>query len=353
MNKMKNKVLYKILGLALFVTGMVACDTASQEVEPVVSPDGYPVATFDDISSVTVTEGDTIFYDISIDKMIDRSITFSFNQTGGTCDGDDYHVEPAVISPYSKSAQLLIIFNEDYDYDATETLSGTIGAFSIADRYLLNPSVVNPTLDVTVNNYVSDVLSVSLEWSQEVTVMEIVEVELTAEEYGNEYTYTVEDTVEVVVDIADEVDWDIFVCTKEGFETNPWAALVDMAATGDNPEELELDLPDGEYVIFTDLWSNGLVYYYDIVDTELTMPIQSTFTRQGTELIDFTIDQDPSQVPAVTVPGADDVEGGGFNGVICEIHVSGGKYTIVEYDGTSEGPYKSGAAASQRINVRK
>jgi hypothetical protein len=349
---MKRNTLYKLLGLALLVVGVISCDTASQDVEPVVSPDGYPVATFVNSTGTTVTEGDTIIYDISIDKTIDRAITFSFNQTGGTCNSDDYYVVPAVISPYYKSAQLLIVFNKDYDYTASETLIGTIGAFSIADRYLLNLSTVNPTLNATVNNYVSDIVDVVLEWSQEVTVQDIVEVELTAEEYGNEYTYTITDTVDIVVDVADEVDWDIFVSTKDGFATDPWGSLVDYAATGNNPEELELSLDDGEYVIWTDLYANGLVYYYDIVDVDLTMPITSTFTRQGTELIDFTIVQDPSQVPAVTVPGYDD-NGIGFNGIICEIHVSGGKYTIVEYDGTSTGPYKSGAVTSRPLNYRR
>jgi hypothetical protein len=332
---MKRNILYKLLGLALLVVGVISCDTASQDVEPVVSPDGYPVATFVNSTGTTVTEGDTIIYDISIDKTIDRAITFSFNQTGGTCNSDDYYVVPAVISPYYKSAQLLIVFNKDYDYTASETLIGTIGAFSIADRYLLNLSTVNPTLNATVNNYVSDIVDVVLEWSQEVTVQDIVEVELTAEEYGNEYTYTITDTVDIVVDVADEVDWDIFVIDGDG-------NLVDMAATGNNPEELELNLPDGEYLIVTDLWTNGLyTSYYSIVDTELTMPITATFTRQGTELIDFSIVQDPSQVPTVDTPGYDDTEPPvGFGGIVCGITVAGGKYTIVEYDGNEIGPYK-------------
>lgn len=340
---MKNKALYKILGLALLVVGAAACDTASQDAEPVISPDGYAVATFVNKTGTTVSEGDTIIYEVTLDKTIDRAVTISFRQTGGTCNADDYSVEPAVIQPYTKKANLLIIFHEDYDFAASETLTGTIGAFSIADKYLLNPTTVNPTLTATVNNYVSDILAVYLSWGQEVTVEEIVEVELTAEEYGNEYTVIVEDTVEVTVDVADEVDWDILVFDSNG-------DLVDMGATASNPEELELNLPDGEYTIYADLWANGLLGYYSIVDAELTMPITAVFTRQGTDLIDFEIVQDPSQVPTVDTPGYND-NGEGFGGIVCEILVSGGKYTIVEYDGTETGPVKG--IKFQRSQIRK
>lgn len=330
--KMRKNIKYKVLGLAFLVIGMVACDTASQEPEPIVPPEGYAVATFVNATGTTVTEGDTIIFNIAIDQTIDRSITFGFEQTGGTCDGDDYTVVPGVIAPYTKTAKLYIIFNEDYDVAATETLNGKIGVFSIADRYLVSTETVFPTLTATVNNLVSDNVDVILSWSQEVTVKDIVEVELTAEEYGIEYTYTLIDTVDITVDVADEVDWDIFVINGDG-------DLVDMAATGSNPEELELVLPDGDYLIITDLYANGLLGYYEIVDTELTMPITAVFTRQGTELIDFELVQDPSEVPTVDTPGYADNKIG-FGGVVCELLISGGKYTIIEADGTETGPFK-------------
>jgi hypothetical protein len=341
---MKKDIAYKLLGLAFIIVGMVACDTASQDAEPVISPDGYPIATFvNKTGTTTVDEGDTLVYQVSIDKTIDRSLTFSLKQTGGTCDGDDYSVVPAIIQPYTKTADLLIIFNEDYDFDATETLDGTIGIFSLAEKHLVNPATQNPTISVTVNNYISDILEVALYWSQEVKVLDIVEVELTAEEYGNEYTYTITDTIEITVDVADEVDWDIYVLDGEG-------ATVDAAASSGNPEVLESTLPDGEYIIWADLYSNGLLGYYEILEPELTMPIISFFTRQGTDLIDFKIVQDPSQVPTVDTPGFKE-NTTGFGGVVCEVHVSGGNYTIVEYDGTQTGPFKG--IKFQRPQIRK
>lgn len=342
---MKNKMLYKILGLALLVVGAVACDTASQDVEPVVSPDGYTIATFVNATGTTVAEGDTIIYNITLDKTIDRSVTFSFRQTGGTCDGDDYTVKPGVVAPYTMTASLLIIFHEDFDVDATETLIGEIGVFSIADRYLLNSATEFPTLNATVTNYITDYVDVVLSWSQEVTVQDIVEVELTAEEYGIEYTYTIIDTVDITVDVAEKVDWDMLVL-DESYN------IVDMSTTSINPEELSLNLPDGVYFIYADLWSNELLEYYDIVDTHLTMPITAVFTRQGTELVDFEIVQDASQAATVDTPGFND-NFIGFAGVVCEIHISGGKYTIVDYDGTESGPYKGAIKFQRPKNYKK
>ena len=74
--------------------------------------------------------------------MIDRALTFAFRQTGGTATDEDYSAASAVISPYTKSTQLIIQTNEDFDTDASETLVGEIGVFGIADRYILRSGSV-------------------------------------------------------------------------------------------------------------------------------------------------------------------------------------------------------------------
>ena len=50
---------------------------------------------------------------------------------------------------------------EDYDTGATETIICEIGVFGIADRYLLNPTTVNPKVTFTITNFVSPKLEVS------------------------------------------------------------------------------------------------------------------------------------------------------------------------------------------------
>ncbi len=104
---MRKHIIYNVLGLAFVVAGMVACDTASQDTEPVISPDGYPTATITP-AATSVAEGNQLVINIATDKPIDRSLTFTFKQTGGTANADDYTVEPAVIAPYSKTAQIVI-----------------------------------------------------------------------------------------------------------------------------------------------------------------------------------------------------------------------------------------------------
>ena len=138
---MRKFIKYKVIGLAFIVTGMVACDQASQDTTPIGSPDGYPVSTVTP-AATSVLEGTSLVINITIDKMIDRAITFTFKQTGGTAVADDYTVEPATLQPYTKSIQMVINALVDFDF-ADETLIGEIGVYSIADRYLLNPSSAN------------------------------------------------------------------------------------------------------------------------------------------------------------------------------------------------------------------
>jgi hypothetical protein len=317
---MRKTIKYKLLGLALLLVSIVACDTAEQDVSPVISPDGKPVATFTAVPGTTVTEGDTIFYDITIDKMIDRSITFSLKQTGGTATEDDYTVIPAVLAPYTVSTQLLIITNVDNKPAATETIIGEIGAFSIADRYLLNPSVINPKPTLTLNNYVSPDLKISFSWDQEILIDG------------------------VAMNAADHMDYDIFVSVADGFDiSNPFASEIGIydAATGSHPEEMTLSgLDDGEYILWADLY--GSDFAGSTNDSSL-IAVTSTFNRLGTSLIDFAVVQDSTQRAV-----ANQADGGVFDGVLAKVVVAGDKYTIIDFKDNNLGTYKSSAVRAKR-----
>ena len=151
------------------VAAFAACDTADQDVSPVVSPDGYPVATFTtDFAGGSVKEGDTIKYTITFDKMIDRSVTFSLRQLDGDADDHDFAAASAVMQPYTKQTELLLIANSDDELEGPETLKYEIKAYSLADKYLVNPSVVYPTVDLTIVN-VNDptLLTIVFSWDTE------------------------------------------------------------------------------------------------------------------------------------------------------------------------------------------
>lgn len=171
LNKLKNMIMrkfigYKLIGLALIVAGLAACDTASQDVEPIVSPESYPVATITPAtSSTTIKEGDTLTYIITTNKMIDRAVTFSAIVTGGTADSDDFTTEPAVLQPYSKETKLHIIANEDNMPEVSETLNIEVSIESIAERYLVNPNTVLPTASLTIENHNDpSVLTITFGW---------------------------------------------------------------------------------------------------------------------------------------------------------------------------------------------
>lgn len=322
---------YKVFGLVLIVIGMVACDTASQEVEPVVSPDGYPVSTITP-AATTVQEGNNLIVNISIDKMIERSITFTFVQTGGTADESDYSVSAATLQPYTKSVQMVFETFIDYDYDASETLEGEIGVYSIADRYLLNPSAENPVdVSFTITNAVSPDLDISFSWNSDVVID------------GTTY------------DAADEVDFDFIVCPEAGFDvSDPWATCLPIfdAVTGASPEELTLSgLADGTYYLVAELWANGLIDLGSDGSTQI--PIVTSFTRQGTSVVDMEITQNPADQITDNTPGFGDDPAGAYDVVLATVTVAGDKYTITEWDNSTIGPFKGVVTSSRPAQFRK
>ncbi len=167
---MRKYIKFKIIGLALLLAAFAGCDTASEEVSPVISPDGYPVAVFNtDFTGSAVTEGDTVAYTITLDKMIDRSVTFTVTQIGGTAGDHDWEVVNAVVEPYTLEAELLIIFPvDDVPGEEDMTFQAEIGATSLADKYLINPSVENPKVDWTLKS-VNDptLLTIMFSWPTE------------------------------------------------------------------------------------------------------------------------------------------------------------------------------------------
>jgi hypothetical protein len=323
--KMKKNIAYKLLGLAFIVTGMVACDTASQDVEPVISPDGYPKATVTPTATV-VAEGDQLEITITTDKIIERSLTFTLNQTGGTADEDDYTVEPAVIAPYTKSAKMIIQTNPDSDFEPNETIIAEIGVFSIAERYMLNPSTVNPfKTTITINNDAP--LTVSLSWNADIVID------------GETF------------DAADYIDYDFYLCPETGFDIDdPLANEIGVydGASSNSPEVIEfMDLEEGSYYIVADLYSNPFV---GESDGSVKIPIIATFTREGTTVIDEEVSMNPDEMMADNTPGFTTAPRGTYfyNAVIAKVTYADGKYTITKYDDTTIGPFKSAKTTMTR-----
>jgi len=309
---------------------MVACDTASQEPEPIVPPEGYPVPTYVNVTGNTVVEGDTIIYNITIDQMIDRALTFALRQTGGTAIEEDYTAASAVLAPYTKSTRLLIIANKDYDTDVTETLVGEIGVFGIADRYILDPTVTNLQVSFTITN--APRIDVAFSWNAEVIIGE--------------------DTL----DAADNIDFDFLVSPEADFDIDdPWASEIGIydAATGSHPETFTLEgLDDGSYLLWCDLFFNDFV---GSSDGSVKIPIIAVFSHPGTAIADVEVGMDPADMMPDNTPGWDNTpkKTYTYNAVIAKVTQANGKLSITKYDGTTIGPFKSGTPKTARpLNYR-
>ncbi|MEN8193807.1 MAG: hypothetical protein ABFS12_13375 [Bacteroidota bacterium] len=309
---MKKNINFKSIALiALLVIFSVACEESSQDVEPIVSTDDYPTATFV-VSETNINEegGELITVDITFDKMIDRGVSFNLEQVGGTAViHEDYEIHDAIVQPYSNSAQMVIEILEDATPEDVETLELQVVRPSLASAYLISPNSQLPLISINIENYVSNSLDVSCDWDKG--------IEIGGSTYGT----------------CANVDFDIYVSPADGFDINdPWASFNGdwQAATGDCPETFTIDpanYPDGEYIMWSDLWSNGFAGY----GTDTLVPITATFLRAGVFSQDIV--QDDSQALHSDSPGDADDPSGIHNGFIARIKVENGKFTITDFSG--------------------
>ncbi len=334
---MRKIIKYKVLGILVLLAAITSCETAKQDVEPIVSTDGYPVVTFTPKQTyTTVKEGDTLVYNISIDKLIDRSLTFSARIIGGNGDENDIIITPGVIAPYSKQTAVKVVIPQDWDIEGDETMKLEFGMFSIADRYILDPATVNPVLNLTVKNYIANILTISMKWDVDVEVQEEIEKTI---DIGYDLNYL--DTVDVVVNGADEIDYDVYVSSTDGFDiTDPWSSDIWFAAeTGDHPEVMEVsELEDGEYVVWGFLYTNGIASYVSLSDSTALIPITSVFEVQGAEYAEVV--QDESQaIFGYTTGYSPAATRQMVYGIAAYITVADGLYTISDYQGNATDPW--------------
>lgn len=224
---MKNIRLFYLLFVAVLITANFACDAPDQEVEPIIGYDRYPKVTITPDKAVTnVKEGDTIVFTITMDKMIDRPLTFSFLQTGGAAGAADFEGTTVKLAEYTTSAQMTLVFTDDNLPENTENLKLEIEIHSLAERYLIHPTSVLPKIEYTISNvYWDGGLTVAFGWAN------------------------------------DHNDIDIFSISQNEGSWN-------LQATGDNPEIMAgvwNEDADGEYYMTLDPYSvEGTKFDYTI-----------------------------------------------------------------------------------------
>jgi hypothetical protein len=168
---MRKIIKFKLIGLALIIAGMVACDTASQEVSPIVKPDlnSYPTVTGLTLENTgAIAEGDTIIYTIAISSPISRSLTFQpiVDETASTLvEHEDFDFLGVTINPWQTEAELWIITYQDIEIEPAGKIAFTLEVQSIAEKYLLHPDNVFPSIEVTVNP--PRCLDIIMEWNSD------------------------------------------------------------------------------------------------------------------------------------------------------------------------------------------
>ncbi len=336
---MRNISKYIISGLFFMLLGFASCDllrTAEQDAEPIVEPnETYPLIELFALDNTgTVTEGDTLVYTVKMNRPIDRSLTFTPVVTAATTlvEHEDFDIEgPITIAPWETEGKLVIYTYADITPESDQTLAVSLELNSLAEKNLVHPDNVFTTVSVTMANFKSPNLILEFFWEKDIDLGDLG-----------------------VYPTSSNVDFDAIISTAEGFDINdPWATDVGIyqAATGNHPEVIELvpgDLPDGEYVVWFDLWSNGFAGYGNTTEIPLT-----THAYQVGADFDEMIEQDPSTIINADVPGADDEGGYASNGILCKLKIEGSKFTVTDYKDVLIGTTKSGKAKTPRPHITK
>jgi hypothetical protein len=251
-----NKIIKKISLLSFALLLFQACDDNETSNITIVPLDPIDIA-------VTVNENDVIINESEIDTSQDYTITATIEeaqqvdlalmltQTGGTATlGDDFgfHDEYIIISAGETTASAVVHIYKTGDIETTdETLS--VGLIT-ADK---NAKIAAFNFNATItDDYITDVLDFSTTWAGSTTANLIGGV--TAE-----------------LDFC-AIDIDVLLFNSTG------DFLGYLGATGDCIETGSMSgLPDGEYYVVLDLYSNDLVPYGS---TE-TLPVTISYNQES------------------------------------------------------------------------
>ena len=146
---------------AILTVFMVGCDAEApkQDAAPIIGTDSYPTATFvltGGTTTVNEKSNPVFTYTITFDKPTNRDIDFSFVVlSGNATEHDDYDVVNATVPAFGTTATMKVMIYKDAIVEGTETLSlGIESGPSLANKYLVNPSTVFPTLNLTIQDWI-------------------------------------------------------------------------------------------------------------------------------------------------------------------------------------------------------
>jgi len=165
-------------------------------------------------------------------------------QTGGSADAGDYEADVIVIPTGLTSGTGNITFHPSGDVEGNETL--TLKAVPRGNA-VTNDFVFTATI---TNDYINDVMSVSVDWA-------------------GEYSETDDSGVQTSFEFCD-MDFDLYILDSDMNTTDIYAE------SGDCPETLDISgLPNGTYYLYLSLWSNP----FSALGTSEDVPITVTYNQ--------------------------------------------------------------------------
>ncbi len=137
-----NMINTKYILCTLIVLTVITSCSNKQEVAPIIDPANNPLATFTPMGDYSnITEGDTLEFEITVDKLFDQDIDFSVildESSSGT--EEDYLVRGGIFTALTTSTTLSIIFLNDNVQEEDETFDLEISAAEdIGYSFQLNP----------------------------------------------------------------------------------------------------------------------------------------------------------------------------------------------------------------------
>ena len=241
-----------ILSSAILTLFIFGCDDelqkAKQDTVPIGNTDNFSIATFALSSTGGTNEADeTIYtYTVTLDKPLVDNVQISLVALDGSTatEHEDYDFVNTNILAYETTATLdIIIYNDDLVED-TEILNvGIIPGPAPQSSHSLSPLTVYPETTITIDNFESGELDVTMAWS----VPGFTE----GEGYG---------LADLILLITDAVD--------------PYTDIID-GSDGGVAEHVTLgeDTPDGDYYVVADV--------YAMDDSDFDIDIDLTFDQGG------------------------------------------------------------------------
>lgn len=250
LNKYKSK---------LFVMGLILLNQAcsnKQEVATIEDPTNYPSVTISPAENYSnVSEGDTLVYDITVDKFFDQDIDFTvIVNEASTGNEMDFSVLGGTFLAYTYSTSISVIISDDKYPEIDESYKMEISASE--DRsynFQLSPNSDVEILDFTVANVNDpDVLTLGVYWED------------------------------------DHDDWDIYILDEGGDQLDG-----NVGATGSDPEiiagVIDNSFNDGVYNVLADAWdvtNENTTFELSIAKPDGSIAVISTS-------IDITSEEEP------------------------------------------------------------